>query len=201
MIATAPKVDFDLTPAGTNELLKAGVSEETIKAMAAREGGTKPEQAPESSAATPGQSANDPKSNPTHLARSKEKPAKQKKKHIEPTLSRVYDAKPEQVYIAEVQAAGPALVNSVKEACLVNFRYSNRTDDGMAVHLFTATCRPSLDGKTTVTISLERRGIAPYGIEKWVTKMASEYEEKRLLEAFWAKLDANLLIQGADMIR
>lgn len=37
IIATAPQVSFDLSPAGTDALLNAGVTEETIKAMAARE--------------------------------------------------------------------------------------------------------------------------------------------------------------------
>jgi len=37
LIGTAPAVSFDLTPSGTNQLLRAGVSEETIKQMAARE--------------------------------------------------------------------------------------------------------------------------------------------------------------------
>lgn len=42
IIATAPQVNFLLTPAATDEMLKAGVSEEIIKAMAAREQGTTP---------------------------------------------------------------------------------------------------------------------------------------------------------------
>jgi hypothetical protein len=37
LIGAAPAVSFDLTPSGTNQLLRAGVSEETIKQMAARE--------------------------------------------------------------------------------------------------------------------------------------------------------------------
>jgi opacity protein-like surface antigen len=37
IIAAAPQVSFDLSPAGTDALLKAGVTEDTIKAMAARE--------------------------------------------------------------------------------------------------------------------------------------------------------------------
>lgn len=37
MIASAPKFDFDLRPESTESLLKLGVSEEMIKAMAARE--------------------------------------------------------------------------------------------------------------------------------------------------------------------
>lgn len=40
IIATAPAVDFHLAPADTNLLLQSGVSEDTIKAMAARESGT-----------------------------------------------------------------------------------------------------------------------------------------------------------------
>src|SRR5690348_14408719 len=40
MIATAPQIIFDLTPAATDAMMKAGVSEDTIKAMAAREQGT-----------------------------------------------------------------------------------------------------------------------------------------------------------------
>jgi hypothetical protein len=37
VIATAPRIDFDLRPVSTDALLKVGVSEEIIKAMAARE--------------------------------------------------------------------------------------------------------------------------------------------------------------------
>jgi hypothetical protein len=37
LIGAAPAVSFDLTPTGTEQLLRAGVSEETIKQMAARE--------------------------------------------------------------------------------------------------------------------------------------------------------------------
>jgi hypothetical protein len=40
LIASAPSVDFLLTPTATDELLKAGVSEDTVKAMSAREQGT-----------------------------------------------------------------------------------------------------------------------------------------------------------------
>lgn len=42
IILTAPRVDFNLTPAFTNQLLQYGVSEDTIKLMAAREGGIAP---------------------------------------------------------------------------------------------------------------------------------------------------------------
>lgn len=40
IIATAPEVEFDLRPAATFDLMKAGLSAEIIKAMAAREKGT-----------------------------------------------------------------------------------------------------------------------------------------------------------------
>lgn len=40
MIATAPEVDFDLRPVSTDAMMKIGVSEEIIKAMAARLNGT-----------------------------------------------------------------------------------------------------------------------------------------------------------------
>jgi len=40
VIASAPEVNFDLRPASTDNLLQAGVSENIIKAMAARENGT-----------------------------------------------------------------------------------------------------------------------------------------------------------------
>jgi hypothetical protein len=39
VIQTAPRIDFDLRPASTDALLKVGVSEDVIKAMAARESG------------------------------------------------------------------------------------------------------------------------------------------------------------------
>lgn len=42
LIETAPSVDFLLTPAATDELAKAGVSDDTIKVMAARESGETP---------------------------------------------------------------------------------------------------------------------------------------------------------------
>jgi hypothetical protein len=40
LIATAPSVSFDLSPAGNQAMMSAGVTEDTIKAMAARENGT-----------------------------------------------------------------------------------------------------------------------------------------------------------------
>jgi hypothetical protein len=40
IIRTAPEISFYLTPTGIDALLKAGVSDETIKAMAARENGS-----------------------------------------------------------------------------------------------------------------------------------------------------------------
>jgi hypothetical protein len=39
LIATAPSIDFDLRPVSTDALMKIGVSENVIKAMAARESG------------------------------------------------------------------------------------------------------------------------------------------------------------------
>ena len=42
IIATASQVSFDLSPSGTDGMMNAGVSEDTIKAMAAREQGTTP---------------------------------------------------------------------------------------------------------------------------------------------------------------
>src|SRR6185312_9483840 len=43
VIAMAPQVSFDLTPAATDAMMKAGVSEDTIRAMAAREQGMPPD--------------------------------------------------------------------------------------------------------------------------------------------------------------
>jgi hypothetical protein len=42
LIVSAPSVDFLLTPAATDQLMKAGVSDDTIKIMAARESGAAP---------------------------------------------------------------------------------------------------------------------------------------------------------------
>lgn len=42
IIADAPQVSFDLTPAWSQAMMTAGVTEDTIKAMAAREAGTAP---------------------------------------------------------------------------------------------------------------------------------------------------------------
>lgn len=42
IIATAPQVSFDLSPAATSSMMQAGVSEDTIKAMAAKESGISP---------------------------------------------------------------------------------------------------------------------------------------------------------------
>src|ERR1700730_2214087 len=41
-IATAPSVSFDLSPSAEQAMMSAGVSEDTIKAMAAREEGGAP---------------------------------------------------------------------------------------------------------------------------------------------------------------
>jgi hypothetical protein len=39
IISTAPQISFDLSPSGTQQMMQAGVTEGTIKAMAAREAG------------------------------------------------------------------------------------------------------------------------------------------------------------------
>jgi hypothetical protein len=39
VIASAPSVNFDLTPSAEQQMMQAGVTEDTIKAMAARENG------------------------------------------------------------------------------------------------------------------------------------------------------------------
>ena len=44
IISTAPQISFDLRPGSTDNLLKVGVSEAIIKAMAAREAGIGPPQ-------------------------------------------------------------------------------------------------------------------------------------------------------------
>src|SRR5947209_1739558 len=44
VIATAPQVSFDIRPAATDAMMNAGISEDTIKAMAARENAVVPTQ-------------------------------------------------------------------------------------------------------------------------------------------------------------
>jgi hypothetical protein len=53
IIASAPSVDFDLRPGSTAAMMQAGVSEETIKAMAARESGMAVSVAPTTTVARP----------------------------------------------------------------------------------------------------------------------------------------------------
>jgi hypothetical protein len=53
IIAAAPKVDFDLRPGSTDALIKAGVSEQVIKAMAAKESGGSPAPPPDATHNSP----------------------------------------------------------------------------------------------------------------------------------------------------
>jgi hypothetical protein len=53
VISTAPSISFNLTPAATDSLLSAGISEDVIKAMAARENGTMPTATVNANNATP----------------------------------------------------------------------------------------------------------------------------------------------------
>ena len=46
LIMSAPEVSFELSPAAMDAMMKAGVSEDVIKAMAARESGTRAPQLP-----------------------------------------------------------------------------------------------------------------------------------------------------------
>lgn len=62
LIATAPAVSFDLTPAATQQMMDAGVSEDIIKAMSAREQGA---------AGPSGNVAPSPEQNPTNSAPAK----------------------------------------------------------------------------------------------------------------------------------
>ena len=67
MIRTAPAVSFDLNPADTDKLLRAGVSEEAIKMMAVRKNGSVSPAGPISSAGVngPHAAADNPNARPT----------------------------------------------------------------------------------------------------------------------------------------
>src|SRR5450755_3548147 len=61
IISTAPQISFDLRPGSTDNLLKVGVSEAIIKAMAAREAGIGPPQSAFAATFEPAQAMPQPK--------------------------------------------------------------------------------------------------------------------------------------------
>lgn len=54
LVMSAPKIDFDLRPTATDAMMKSGVSENVIKAMAARESGSSPAPSVETAETAPG---------------------------------------------------------------------------------------------------------------------------------------------------
>lgn len=98
-----------------------------------------------------------------------------------PATSEVINGTVDQVYVAEVQAASTALVNTVKEACLVNV---NHRYERVA---FTATCQRISDKQTRVTLHIDLNTVLD----------SSESERNVVLFMFWAGLHRAM----ADMHR
>jgi hypothetical protein len=89
-------------------------------------------------------------------------------------LQRTFDSSVERVYAAEVRSANSTLQNSVKEACLVNFRTARE----QYVQRWTATCAKAGDGKVTVVVSVQGDwfiGVGGY--------------RKKTLDVFWHNMD------------
>jgi hypothetical protein len=83
---------------------------------------------------------------PFTLAYGKDKP--------KPPLQKIYQARStEQVYAAMVRAAGVSLTNSVKEACLVNMRWSDSSQGFYTIVNISASCQDLSDGKFSISLS------------------------------------------------
>ncbi|HEU5404277.1 MAG TPA: PEGA domain-containing protein [Terriglobales bacterium] len=98
------------------------------------------------------------------------------------TLQKAFSATVAQVYAAEVQAVGPTLKNSVKEACLVNFQTAWQSGYFYRVIMWTATCKDIGDGKTSVTLSGQVNS----------NTFGDGRAEKQQSDVFWSNMDAAL---------
>jgi hypothetical protein len=97
--------------------------------------------------------------------------------------SRGFNATVDQVYAAEVQFVGPTLTNTVKEACLVNFKIAQSFGSGFyRVIWWTATCKDAGDGKTTVTLAAQVNSNA----------FGDGRIKRDQSELFWKNIDAAL---------
>lgn len=93
-----------------------------------------------------------------------------------------------------MQAAGGALINSVKEACLVNFEYRDVVYDGSRTgkpvrFRFTATCKAMSPSRTVVLVNTARTDAGA-----WLENRLAGHKENRMLQTFWADMDSNLVM-------
>jgi len=100
----------------------------------------------------------------------------------QPIPQKTFDATVDQVYAAEVQAVGPALKNSVKEACMVNFQDNWSSGTFYRLMSWTATCKDDGGGKTTVTLSVQVNS----------NSFGDGAAKNRVSQIFWNNMDAAL---------
>jgi hypothetical protein len=98
-------------------------------------------------------------------------------------LQKTFDGSVDRVYAAEVQAVGPTLKSSVKEACLVNFR----TTSGSYVEWWTATCKDIGSGKVSVTLAVQGDWFPGVGGQR-----------KKVANTFWNNVDAAIKSNGSS---
>jgi hypothetical protein len=107
-------------------------------------------------------------------------PAFAGKPHV--VLQRTFDASPEQVFAAEVQAVGPTLKASVKEACMVNAETRVGNASMYRIIRWTITCHDDGNGKTTVTLMPQISS----------TMFGDAYGQDHDATLIWANFDAAL---------
>jgi len=102
----------------------------------------------------------------------------------QPILQKTFDANPDHVYAAEVQAAGQTLVDEIRDACLVHFQTSEfNGGGGYRIIKWTAICRDVGNGKTIVTLTYQERTSYITSDKKTVQKVTA---------VFWSNMDSYL---------
>lgn len=105
-----------------------------------------------------------------------------------PPLNKVYQAESAvQVYGAMVRAAGVTMTNSVKEACVVNMRWSDESEDWYGNGWYTivsvsASCQDLGGGKFSITLSPQ------VNTNRF---RIGDFEDKNVA-LFWSNLDHQL---------
>jgi len=109
-------------------------------------------------------------------------PASAEKKP-KPPLEKTYQTTVDKAYVAMVRAVGTTLVSEVKDACLVNFKFSQISDGWYIVVNVAATCRDIGNGKVEITFAPQMQHN---------TFRVGDYMDKNLATV-WANIDHELI--------
>jgi hypothetical protein len=99
-------------------------------------------------------------------------------------LEREFDAPPDRVYAAMVEAAGAELISAVKEGCLVNLRVWVSTNFSQGEYRGNVVCHAA-EGKTVVNIEVQTVGTGDFRRGSMFRGPAGD----KFARVYWAKLD------------